>query len=494
QEAETGLQFARKTRFGGTVRVFIGLLTLIRSLRGLPADFRSFTDEAEFEHDLEHDPRLALPNYWYWFRKMQARFFAKDYASAVAAALKAHKLRATTPTFFENSEFHFFGALVRAAGYDQTTGDEQASHLEAVVAHHKQLAVWAENCPETFECRLKLAAAELARIEGRELDAMQLYEAALTGARAQGFVQIEGLASELAAAFYSARGLETSASAHVRNARYCYLRWGAEGKVGQLDQAHPHLREDLTVRSSPTIASPVEQLDLATLFKVSQAVSDEIILEKLIEKLMVISVEHAGAERGILILQRNDKLSLEAEATTADGKVQVTTGKMEVTSAVLPESILRYVTRTLDSVLLDDATAAHSFSDDPYLNRRRTRSVLCLPLLKHTCLSGVLYLENNVASHVFTPARISMLNLLASRAAISLENAYLYCDLQQAKVYLAEAQRLSLTGSFGWKVHTGEIFWSEETFRIFGYDPTLKPEVSLVLARIHPEDINLVQQ
>ncbi|HMV98861.1 MAG TPA: serine/threonine-protein kinase PknK, partial [Acidobacteriota bacterium] len=132
QEAETGLQFARKTRFGGTVRVFIGLLTLIRSLRGLPADFRSFTDEAEFEHDLEHDPRLALPNYWYWFRKMQARFFAKDYASAVAAALKAHKLRATTPTFFENSEFHFFGALVRAAGYDQTTGDEQASHLEAV--------------------------------------------------------------------------------------------------------------------------------------------------------------------------------------------------------------------------------------------------------------------------------------------------------------------------------------------------------------------------
>lgn len=495
QEAEEGLQFARKTRFGGTVRVFMGLLTLIRSLRGLPPDFRSFTDEAEFEHDLEHDPRLTLPNYWYWFRKMQARFFAKDYASALAAALKAHTLRGTTPTFFENSEFHFFGALVRAAGYDQTTGDEQASHLEALVAHHKQLALWAEACPETFECRLNLVAAELARIEGHSLDAMQHYEAALAGARAQGFVQIEGLASELAAAFYSARGLETNASAHLRNARYGYLRWGAVGKVGQLDQAHPHLREDLTVQPLvTTIASPVAQLDLATLFKVSQAISDEIILEKLIEKLMVISVEHAGAERGILILQRNDKLSIEAEATTREGEVVVNLSKMEVTSEVLPESILRYVTRRLDSVLLDDATAVHSFSDDPYLSRRRSRSVLCLPLMKHTCLSGVLYLENNVASHVFTPARISMLNLLASRAAISLENAYLYCDLQQAKVYLAEAQRLSLTGSFGWKAHTGEIFWSEETFRIFEYDLTVKPEVSLVLARIHPEDVTLVQQ
>ncbi|MBI4751751.1 MAG: sigma 54-interacting transcriptional regulator [Acidobacteria bacterium] len=495
QEAETGLQFARKTRFGGTVRVFMGLLTVIRSLRGLPPDFRSFTDEIEFEQDLEQDPRLALPAYWYWFRKMQARFFAKDYESAVSAALKAHKLRGTTPTFFENSEFHFFGALVRAAGYDRTTGDEQASHREALGTHHKQLVLWAKNCPETFECRTNLVAAEIARVEGRDLDAMHLYEAAITGARTQGFVQIEGLANELAAAFYSARGLETSAGVHLRNARYCYLRWRADGKVEQLDQAYPHLREDLMVRpAATTIVSPIEQLDLATLFKVSQTVSDEIILEKLIEKLMVISVEHAGAERGILILQRNNELHIEAEATTTDGKVVVNLSKREVTSAALPESILRYVTRTLDSVLLDDATTVHSFSEDSYLSRHRSRSVLCLPLVKHTSLTGVLYLEHNGASHVFTPDRISMLKLLASRAAISLENAYLYCDLQRVKVYLAEAQRLSLTGSFGWKAGTGEIFWSEETYRIFEYDPTLKPGVNLVLERIHPEDVSLVRQ
>ena len=161
--------------------------------------------------------------------------------------------------------------------------------------------------------------------------------------------------------------------------------------------------------------------------------------------------------------------------------------------------------RTQESVILDDASAQNPFSADEYLRQQHARSVLCLPLVKQAKLIGVLYLENNLTPHVFTPARIAVLKLLASQAAISLENARLYTDLQQenserkraeealrrSEAYLAEAQRLSHTGSFGWRLSSGEIFWSDETFRIFGYDRTTTPTFDLVLQRVHPDDARL---
>ena len=148
--------------------------------------------------------------------------------------------------------------------------------------------------------------------------------------------------------------------------------------------------------------------------------------------------------------------------------------------------------RTQDSLLLD-ASDESPFSGDEYIRQKRCRSVLCLPLTKQAKLIGVLYLENSLTSHAFTPARIAVLKLLASQAAISLENARLYSDLRHADAYLAEAQRLSHTGSFGWNVSSGEIFWSEETFRIFGFDRSIKPTLEHVTQRVHPEDAERVQ-
>jgi signal transduction histidine kinase len=152
------------------------------------------------------------------------------------------------------------------------------------------------------------------------------------------------------------------------------------------------------------------------------------------------------------------------------------------------------VIRTQDSVLLDDALEQNPYSGDAYIRQKRCRSVLCLPLIKQATLIGVLYLENSLTSHVFTPARTAVLRLLASQAAISLENARLYADLQHAEAYLSEAQRLSHTGSFGWSVSSGEIFWSEQSFRIFAYDPATRPTIEMVLNRVHPDDVALVQR
>ena len=163
-------------------------------------------------------------------------------------------------------------------------------------------------------------------------------------------------------------------------------------------------------------------------------------------------------------------------------------------STILPEAILRYVVRTRESLLLDDATEHNPFSGDDYIRRGQCRSILCLPLIKQAKLTGVLYLENSLASHVFTPARIAVLGLLASQAAISLENASLYADLQHAQAFLAEAQRLSHTGSFTYNVSSKEIFWSDEVFRLHGFDPDSKPTMNRVMERVHPDDRNKMQE
>ena len=153
----------------------------------------------------------------------------------------------------------------RAAFYNSAPVEEQPQHLEALAAHYRQLEIWAENCPENFENRAALVGAEIARSEGRALDAERLYEEAIRSARANGFLHNEALANELAGCFYVARGFEQIAHLYLGNARQGYLRWGADGKVRQLDRLHPRLRQDERAPGpTGTIEAPVEHLDLAT--------------------------------------------------------------------------------------------------------------------------------------------------------------------------------------------------------------------------------------
>ncbi|TMA14402.1 MAG: serine/threonine-protein kinase PknK, partial [Deltaproteobacteria bacterium] len=272
REAEDGLEFARKVRFGLAGDCITGQLRLIRTLRGLTPDFTCFND-ADFDEDsfsrrLESNPQLAIGACWYWIRKLQGCVYAGDSASATAAAVKVESLLWTAPTQFEHAEYHFYAALARAGRCDTSAVEERSEHLQALAAHHQRLMVWAHHCPATFTSRAALAGAEIARLEGRELDAMRLYEDAIRSAREHGFVQNEGLGHELAARFYAARGFEKIANAYLRDARYCYLRWGADGKVRQLDQLHPRLRQEERVPgATSTIATPVEHLDLATVIK-----------------------------------------------------------------------------------------------------------------------------------------------------------------------------------------------------------------------------------
>jgi PAS domain S-box-containing protein len=227
------------------------------------------------------------------------------------------------------------------------------------------------------------------------------------------------------------------------------------------------------------------------------------------------ALEQAGAERSLLILGRGVEHRIEAEARSDRDKDIIHFHQSLITPSELPESLLRYVIRTQESVILSDASAENIFSEDEYIRRKCPRSVLCLPLIKQRQLIGILYFENNLAPGVFTPNRLAMLELIASQAAISLEQARLYAELADAnkelngeieerrraeealrrsEAYLSEAQRLSRTGSFGWDVSSGKIYWSQETFRIFEYEPLTEPTLELFLRRTHPEDRALVRQ
>jgi len=475
REAEADLDFARLARVGLAVSRITAQLQLIRTLRGLTSKFGCFDDagfdELRFERHLEADPRLAQATCWYWIRKLQARVLADDNAVALAAAEQAHRFLWTSSALFERAEFHFYAALAHASCCDAVAAAERTPHLEAAAGHHRQLQVWAGGCPENFADRAALVGAEIARLESRDLEAMDLYEQAIRSARDSGFVHNEAITYERASAFYRARGFDQFAEAYLRNARRCYLRWGADGKVRQLDHLHPQIREE-TSAPAPLgmIAAPVEQLDLATVIKVSQAVSGEIVLEKLIDTIMRNAVKQAGAERALLILPHEADHRIEAEATTAGDELNVHLRDEGVTEAVLPESVLHYVLRTRETVVLDDAAAQSAFAADPYILQRQARSVLCLPLLNQAKLIGVLYLENNLAPDVFAPARTAVLKLLAAQAAISLENTHLYRDLAAREAKIRRLIEADIIGIFVWNFE-GEILEANDAFlHMIGYE------------------------
>jgi PAS domain S-box-containing protein len=442
REAEHGLAFAQKARFGFVVDRIVTQLGLIRTLRGLTPTFGCFDDEQfdepRFERHLSENPDLAFVECWYWIRKLQARFFAGNYASAIEASSRAQRLLWTSPSYFEMAEYVFYGALSHAASCDAEPADQQL-HLNAAAAHHKQLQLWAANCPDNFENRAALVGAEIARIEGRELDAERLYEHAIRSARANGFIHNEALANELASRFYAARGFEKIARVYLQDSRYGYLRWGADGKVRQLDRLSPSLAAPKADGPTANIGPSVQQLDVATVVKASQAVSSEIVLSKLIERLMTVALENAGADRGLLILPAEDDHLIQAEAKAAGDRIEVVLCQKPITGVTCPESIVRYVIRTRESVILDDASRPNIFSGDDYLRGRPAKSILCLPLIKQGRLTALLYLENTLSSYAFPPDRIAILELLAAQAAISLENTRLYSDLQERE---AKVRRL----------------------------------------------------
>ena len=241
-----------------------------------------------------------------------------------------------------------------------------------------------------------------------------------------------------------------------------------------IDRRQPHLKteEDAPAASSGTtgIAAAMEHLDLSTVIDVSQTVSGEMVLERLLDTLMRTAVKYAGAERALLILLQSAGQRIAAEATTGTNTVTIRLCDEPVTGFLLPETVLRHVLQTRESVILDDAAILNPFSADSYIVERRARSVFCLPLMNQAKFIGVLYLENKLAPRVFAPARTAVLKLLASQAAISLENTRLYRDLEDREGRIRRLVDANIIGIIVADLE-GRIVEANDAFlRIVGYD------------------------
>jgi PAS domain S-box-containing protein len=486
REAEHGLAFAQKAQLVHVVHIVQTHLQLVRTLRGLTRRFGSF-DEEDGDVRFAENPRSAFADWLCWMRKVQARFHAGEYALAIEAAARTQQYTASG-YIQQIADLLFYSALSHAALCDGA--DQAISHFAALSAHHRRLEVWADQCSENFECRAALVGAEIARIESRDSDAMSLYERAIRSARGGGLVHYEAIAYERASAFYRARGFDELADFYLQNARDRYIRWGAEGKVRHLDQLYPQLRREQRARViSGTIDAPVEHLDLTTVIKVAQAVSSDIVLEKLLETLMRTAIEQSGAVRGVLILPRGAVPRIAAEAVTLGDTVFVQLRDEPVTAAALPQSIVHYVLRTRESVIMDDGTILPPFAADAYINQHKLFSVLCMPLVNQGNMIGLLYLENTLTFRVFAPARITVLKLLAAQAAISIENTRLYRDLAEREARIRRLVDANIAGIFIWDIE-GRILEANDAFlNIVGYD-----RADLVSGRIHWTDLTPSEQ
>ncbi|MEP0915142.1 PAS domain S-box protein [Leptolyngbya sp. GB1-A1] len=336
--------------------------------------------------------------------------------------------------------FCFYHSLALLSLLLDASNSEKADWLNCVNTNQEKMQKWAEHAPMNYLHKFYLVEAEKARVLGQFLEAEEFYERAIAGAAENEYIQEEALAYELAAKHYLARGREKFAQTYMKEAHYCYDRWGATAKVKDLETRYPQFFSQSSRAASTSIPITAETIsnpfhtafDLAAVMKASQAISREIELKQLLRSLMQTLIENAGAQTGYLILENSGEWSIEAACElNADENACATQVLQSIPIAdQLPESIIQYVIRTLKPVTLNDATREGAFINEPYIQQSQPQSIFCLPLLNQAKLVGVLYLENRLAAGVFTPERSQVLQLLSAQAAIAIENANLYSELQ----------------------------------------------------------------
>jgi len=295
------------------------------------------------------------------------------------------------------------------------------------------MRTWAQLAPDNFRHKYNLVAAEMMVAKGRYHEAQTLYHAAIQGAMQNQYLHEEALACERLGALYHENEATDEAKTLLQRAYQCYRAWGAKAKENEILSRYPDLiRHETSNRPSDTRGditstdSDSRLLDLSTVMQVSQVISSEIMLDRLLQKIMHMSVTNAGAERGYLILESDGNLRVEASEDVETGENRVLQSVSLEQCDGLSHAIVNYVSRGLGPLILDNAMAEGAFMNDPHVVQGHCKSILCTPILNKGKLSGLLYMENNLTAGAFTPERLEILHIIASQAAISLENAKLF--------------------------------------------------------------------
>ncbi|MDZ7966131.1 MAG: AAA family ATPase [Nostoc sp. DedSLP03] len=458
----------------------------------------------------------------YYILRMHLSCLTADFEQGCHYFVEAGKILNSIVGFTTYSGYFYYGSLILLNLYSSLSQAEQSHTLEQIRLNQERLKAWSDSCSENFLHKFHLVEAEKARVLGQVLEAEEFYEQAIQGAKDNEYLQEEALAYELAAKHYLARGRKKFAQTYMKEAHYCYKRWGAMAKVKDLETRY----RQLFPQSSNVVYTPVRTtagtasntshtaLDLATVMKAAQAISSEIELERLLSSLMQILIENAGAQTGCLLLENAGEWAIEAACELNEGEQVYATQVLQsipMTNRV-PKSIIQYAIRTHESVILSDATREGNFINDPYIRQNQTQSLLCLPLLKQSKLVGVLYLENQIATGAFTPERFSegdatrmqVLHLLSTQAAIAIENAKLYSKLRASESQINQFLEAVPVG-IGVLDATGRpCYVNQQGIELMGkgVDPTVTPDRLAEVYQVYlagtdrncsPEDMPIVR-
>ncbi|UCH95974.1 MAG: AAA family ATPase, partial [Candidatus Aminicenantes bacterium] len=516
-DVQAYLHFTKKTNNLISTDTLNSIDLILRNLTGETGSIFSFYNR-DFGSGNDFIEVCSKRNSWYavcafLVHQSQVFYLFEEYGEGLSCMKRAKELISYMPGSIVTVEQNVYESLL----YLQrcvTDPKNKRNYFKTINENQEQLKRWADNCPGNFLHLFLLIEAEIARMSGKKSEAMKLYDQAIESVRENGFTRDEALANELAAKFYLNLGVKKIAILHMTDAHYGYKMWGAAGKARHLEEKYPHLlpivfekkgflpepaKEERLLLStlkekSQTETSP-QIFDLMAFIKTSHTLSGEIFLEKLLKKMMGIVLENAGAEKGIFLLGKKGRLVIETMGIVTDsGKTMIPSVSLEELGAgglstMLSETIVEYVSRTRETVILSDASHEERFAHDSYINTQKPKSVLCMPLLHQDNLTGILYLENNLTCGAFTGGRVQILDLLSYQIAISIENARIHERLGK----LVEKRTAELKASYEQlrkeiaerKKNEESLKTSEEKFaKVFRYTPSLVAITTIAEDRI----------
>jgi len=368
-----------------------------------------------------------------YHNKITLYYMFYQYSEAMEYCKKSLDYFAAVKGTYSVPMFYFYESLSYLADYTNMSNGIKKKTIKKVKSNQKKLKKFALHAPMNYLHKYYLVEAEIAKVFDNASRAFEYYEKAINTAAKNEYIQEEAIASERAAIYYFSKGNERIALTYLEHAKYCYERWGAKAKVNHLIKTYGHIKyfnkksnadvNKITKVSTLRTYKNKDAIDLISVIKASQAISEEIEYKNLISKLIKILIENAGAQKVIIIKKKNEKLIIEAEYEITNP--EPTIKECEVLQNKLPLSLIKFVERTVDTLVISEACKSE-FSNDKYVKETQPKSIFCMPLLHQGNLNRILYFENNLAIGAFTSEKVEMLNMLSAQMVISIENAELY--------------------------------------------------------------------
>ena len=400
--------------------------------------------------------------FYLYFCKLQLYYLLGSYDLALISADRAIEHSAMAGSYALIPVIELYGSLTRLALYSSLVDTER----EKISMALEKFRFWSSHGPMNFQHKCDLIEAEQHRLLGNKIEAIELYDRAIAGAKENEYIQEEALANELAAKFYLDWGKEKVAASYMQEAYYCYARWGSSAKTDDLEKRYPQLLQPILQQAVPstnlletltTIAQPKlsihssqmatqslttgidSTLDLAAVLKSSQALSEIIQLDRLLHHLSKIILENSGGDRCLILIPDDNSIWQLRAIATIDSTEMCADPLADNTS--LPVQLIQYVKNTKEVLVINNLETDLPIFDE-YLNQNQPQSILCLPMLNQGKLVGIMYVQNQLAYGLFTPERILILNFLCNQAAISIKNAQLHQKSELSLKQVKQSQNL----------------------------------------------------